>query len=158
MAVNEQVLGLQVAVEDAAHVAKLDALAELFHPLLNHVGAEAEGAQSVAGVFREGLAAAALLLGQAFHELLEIHVEKFKDQIELMAVGVYNIEQTDYVLVLHLLQQRNLADGGRRDTLIIGFEANFLQSDYFPLVGKIPSLVDNTISSCNGGGVGSENS
>jgi hypothetical protein len=65
-----------------------------------------------------------------------------------MAVGVYDIEEADNVGVVHLLEERDLADGSRGDTLILGFETNLLKGDNALVLGsEVAGLVDNTICS-----------
>ena len=64
LAVDEQVLRLEVAVQHAAAVAVADAFAQLFHKLLDDGGAEPEVLQRLARVFRQGDAAAAVGHGQ----------------------------------------------------------------------------------------------
>lgn len=65
-----------------------------------------------------------------------------------MAVGVYDVQQADNVGVVHLLEQGDLANGGRGDALIFGFEADLLEGDdALVLGGEVARLVDNSISS-----------
>lgn len=62
-----------------------------------------------------------------------------------MTIGVHNVEELHNVGVAHLLQQRDLSDGGARNTLILGLQSYLLQGDDLSVVGKIASLVDDTI-------------
>ena len=54
--------------------------------------------------------------GVVVHVLLEVHVEVLEDHVELV-VGVHHVQQLHHVLVLQLLQQRDLADRRRGDAL-----------------------------------------
>jgi hypothetical protein len=65
-----------------------------------------------------------------------------------VAVGVYDVEEADNVGVVHLFEERDLADGSRGDALILGFETNLLEGDNaLVLGGEVAGLVDNTICS-----------
>jgi hypothetical protein len=65
-----------------------------------------------------------------------------------VAVGVHNVQQADNVGVVHLLEQRDLANGGRGNALIFGFEANLLECDNaLVLCCEVAGLVDNSVGS-----------
>ena len=145
--VDEQVLGLEIAVQDAVGVAVPHALAQLHHELLDHGLVHVQRFSVETSALWQCLAAAALADWQRLHVLLQIAVEKLKHQIQLVAVGVDNVEQAHDVGVVHLLEQRDLADGCRRDALIFGLEADLLEGDDAPVLGRqVLGLVDDSVS------------
>ena len=86
---------------------------------------------------------------QRFHVLLEIEVEEFEYEIQLVAVGVHDVQQADDVRVVHLLEQGDLTDGGRRHALIFGLETNLLKrNNALVLSCEVAGLVDNSVGSC----------
>lgn len=88
---------------------------------------------------------------QCFHVLLEIEIEVFEDEVELVAVCVYDVEQADNVGVVGFLEQGNLTNGCRRNTLILCLEANLLQSDDAVIRGcEVAGFVDDTVCTCEG--------
>lgn len=104
--VDEQVLRLQITVEDSVRVAVTDALAKLGHEFLNHALAQSQvTTSSIHATFREWLASSTLRHGQGFHVFLEIEVQVFEDEIQLVTIGVHNVKQADNVWVIHLLEQ-----------------------------------------------------
>lgn len=66
-----------------------------------------------------------------------------------MTVGMNNVEQSNDVGVAHLLEERDLPDGGAGDALIVGFEADLLEGDNAAVVGEIAGLVNDTVSTCS---------
>lgn len=65
-----------------------------------------------------------------------------------MSVGVYDVEKADNVGVIHLLEKRDLSNGGGRDALVFSLETDLLQGDNsIVLGGEIASFVDNTVGS-----------
>ena len=145
LAIDKEVLGLEVAMEDAVAVAVADTGTELAHELLDHGVAETKTAQIRACTLGKGLAAAAVADGQSLHVLLQIEVKELTNQVELMAVGVDNVVEGDDVRVSHLLQQGDLADGSAGDALILGLKTDLLQRHYATTVGEIAGLVDDTV-------------
>lgn len=109
--VDEQVLGLEIAVEDAGLVAESNALEQLVHEGLD-------------GGWVEGTAVTARV-----HVALEVLVHELKDEHELV-LGVDDIVQQDNVLVAQLLHERNLADG-RRGRALLRVEVDLLEGDEF---------------------------
>jgi hypothetical protein len=148
--VNEQVLGLQVAVQDAMRVAVADTSAQLVHELLDHCFAETHvSSAAVHAAFGQGLSTTSLGDGQGLHVLFQIQVEVFKDEVQLVAVGVDNVEEADNVWVAHLLEERDLADGSRGHTFILGFETDLLECDDAVVGGaEVAGFVDNTVRAC----------
>ncbi len=90
-AVDEQVLRLEVAVQDAEGVAVRNAVDELVKVRLDQHGAQHF---------------------HAVHEALEILVEKLEDEVQFLLL-VHDILEADHVGVVQLLQDADLADGGR---------------------------------------------
>ena len=148
--VNEQVLRLQVAVQDAVGVAVADAGAQLVHELLDHCLAETHVASAaVHAALGQRLATASLRDGQSLHVFLQIQVEVFEDEVQLVAVGVDNVEQAHNVGVAHLLEERDFADGSRRDTFILGFQTDLLECDDAVVGGaEVAGFVNNTVCAC----------
>lgn len=144
--VDEQVLRLEVAVQDAVGVAVAHALAQLHHELLDHGVVHDQCLARQPRALGQRLATAALVDGQRLHVLLEVAVEELKHQVQLVAVGVHNVEQAHNVRVVHLLEQRDLADGRRRHALVLGLEADLLERhDALVLGGEVARLVYDTV-------------
>lgn len=127
LAVDEQVLGLQIAVEDTMAVAVADALTQLAHELLDNSIAHSQPVQLSAGALRQSLATSSIRDREGFHVFLQIQVEELEHEVELVAIGVDNVEELNDVGVTHLLQQGDLADGGGGNAFILGLETDLLQ-------------------------------
>lgn len=147
LSINEQVLRLEIAVKDAAAVAVLDAIAELAHELFDHGVAETKTSEINGGALGQSLAATAITDWQSLHVLLQIEIEEFENEVELVAIGMDNVEEADNVGIAHLLEQRDLADGSAWHTLILSLEADLLESNDAAVVGKVAGFVDDTIGS-----------
>lgn len=66
-----------------------------------------------------------------------------------MAVGVDDVEKADDVGVVHLFEERDLADGGRGHAFVFGFEADLLEGDdSLVLGGEVARFVNNSVCSC----------
>lgn len=143
--VDQQVLRLEVAVQDAMGVAEADAMAELIHELLDDLGAQAQVCELVTGARGQSAASTAIRHRQSLHVLLEVEIEEFADEIELVTVGVNNVKQADNVGVSHLLEQRDFADGGRGDALIFGFKSDLLEGNDAIVVKAVECLVNDAI-------------
>jgi hypothetical protein len=145
--VNQKVLWLQVTVQHATRVAVLDTLTQLHHELLDHLVVHDDLLTSKARAFGQGLASTALAHRQGFHVFLHIEVEELHDQVQLMTIGVHDVEEADDIGVVHLFEKGNLADGGRWHAFIFGFEADFLEGDNaLVLCGEISRFVHDSIS------------
>lgn len=151
VSIDQQVLGLQVAVEDAVGVAVADAVAKLPHELLDHGLAEAETTQGLGAALGQSLAAAAVGDGESLHVLLQVEVEELEDEVELVAVGVDNVEEAHDVGVAHLLEEGDFADGGGGDALVLGLEADLLQRHNATAIEEVSGLVDDTVRACGWG-------
>lgn len=79
------------------------------------------------GLDGQGLQCASFAVG--VHVLLEIAVHVLEDEHEFV-LGMDNIVEGDDVLVLQLLHQGNLADGGRRGALF-RVEMDFFEGNEF---------------------------
>jgi hypothetical protein len=146
--IDQQVLRLQITVQNAVSVTVAHTLAELHHELLDHVRIHAQLLARQTRALWQRLSTPTLADWQRLHVLLQIQVEELEDKVELVAVGVYDVEQADDVGVVHLLEQRDLADGGRGDALIFGFETDLLErDDALVLCCEVAGLVDNSIGS-----------
>jgi hypothetical protein len=144
--VDKQVLGFEVTVQDTVAMAVTNTLNQLSHELLHHGVAQTQvGAQHRA--IRQGLATTTLANRQSLHVFLQVTVEKLKDKVKLVAVGVNNVQQLDDVGILHLLEERDLANGSAGDALIFGLETDLFQSDDTVGVVQFASLVDDTVRS-----------
>lgn len=62
-----------------------------------------------------------------------------------MPLGVDDVKQPHDVGVAHLLEQRDLADGRRRDALVLGLEPDLLQGDDAAAGGEVAGAVQDTI-------------
>ena len=80
----------------------------------------------------------------AVEELLEVLVEVLEDEREF-AVGVEHVDEADDVGVLELLEQGDLADGRRRDALVLRLQPDLLQRVDLVCI-SVTRLVDDTIS------------
>lgn len=56
-----------------------------------------------------------------------------------------NIQESDNSGIGHLLQERNLADGGRWDAFVFGFQSDLLEGDDAVGVGEIFGFVDDAV-------------
>jgi hypothetical protein len=65
-----------------------------------------------------------------------------------VAIGVNDVIEADDVRVVHLLQERNLSDGGTGNSLILGLKANLLERNDSSRMQKILCLVNDTVCSC----------
>lgn len=148
--VDEQVLGLEIAMKDAMGVAVADSVAQLLHKLLDHGVAETQVATpAVHDTFGQRLASATLGDGQSLHVLLQIQVEVFEDEVQLVAVCMDNIEQTHNVWVVHFLEQGDFANGRRGDAFIFCFQTDLLEGDDAVVGGaEVTGLVHNTVCAC----------
>ena len=81
---------------------------------------------SIHDPLRKRLPPPALAHRQRLHVLLQVQVQVLEHEVQLMTVGVHNVEQTDDVRVDHLLEEGNLADGGGGDAFVFGFETDLL--------------------------------
>lgn len=146
--VDQQVLRLQITVQNAVSVAVAHTLAELHHELLDHVRVHAQLLACQSRALWQRLPASTLADWQRLHVLLQIQVEELEDEVELVAVGVHDVQKADDVGVVHLLEERDLADGGRGDALIFGFQTDlFERDDALVLCCEIAGLVDNSVGS-----------
>lgn len=147
IAVNQEILRLQIAVQHAVAVTVANTLAQLAHELLDHLVAEAEAAEVGAGALGESLAAAAVADGEGFHVFLQVEVEELHDKVQLVSVGVHDVEEADDVGVVHLFEEGDLADGGGGDAFIFGFEADFLEGYNAAAVQEVAGFVDDSVGS-----------
>ena len=147
VAVDEQILGLEVAVKHTMAVAVANTVAQLAHELSDDSIAQAQPAQRGAGSLWQGFAATAIGDRERLHVLLQIEVEKLKDKVQFVAVGVDNVEEADNVGVAHLLEQGDLADGSRGNALILSLEADLLERNNATIVEQVARLVYNTVGS-----------
>ena len=73
----------------------------------------------------------AFFFAEVVHVFLEIVLEILKDEDKFF-IGVDNLTQRDDVDVVELLQDRDLADGGRGNALLLRLQPNFLEGEDFP--------------------------
>jgi hypothetical protein len=81
------------------------------------------------GALREGLATAAIADRQCLHIFLEVEVEELEDEVELVGVGVEDVEEADDVGVFHFLEEGDLANGRTWNALVFRLEADLLECD-----------------------------
>jgi hypothetical protein len=115
---------------------------KLLHDLLIH-SQVSHGSGSSGG---KRLSTTAVCDGERVHVLFKIKVEEFHDEVELVAVGVNNIQEADDVGVVQFSQDGNLADGGAGNAFVFGLETDLFESDNAAIVAKITGFVDNAIS------------
>lgn len=145
LTINQEILGFKVPVEDAVAVAITDSLDKLGHELLDHCLSKTQiGAHHRA--IRQGFSTATLADRKSLHVLLEVEVKEFKDQVQLVAVCMHDIEEAYDIWVIHLFEQRNLANCGAGNAFIFGFEANLLQRDNTVGMVEFAGFVDDTVS------------
>ena len=109
LGVDEQVLRLQVAVQDAVVVAEGDATQQLLHEGLD--GDVVELAAVAAGV----------------HVLFQVFVHVLEDEHEFV-LGVDDVVEGNDVFVFEFFHQGDLADGGRGGAFF-GVEVDFFEGD-----------------------------
>lgn len=126
-------------------VAVPDAIAQLHHKLANDTFTETMVREVRRRTLRESFASSAVAHRQRLHILFQIHIEELKDEVELVAVGMNDVEESYDVGVAHLLEQGDFPNGGAGNTLIFGFETNLLERYYASPVLEISSLVDDTV-------------
>jgi hypothetical protein len=144
--INEQVLRLQVAMQYPTRVTILNALNQIQHKLLHDLLAHSQVSYGRSSSSWKRLSATAVCDRERVHVLFEIKVEKFHDEVELVAVGVNNIQEADDVGVVKLSQDGNLANGGAGNAFVFGLETDLFESDDAAIVAEITGFVDNTIS------------
>lgn len=143
--IDEKILRLEVAVEDAVGVAVPDALNQLAHELLDNVRPET---QVLHIGIRERLATTALAHRQRLHVLLQVQVQILEDEVKLVSVGMDDVEQANNVGVVHLLEQGDFANGRAWNTLILGLETNLLEGNNALVLGcQIARFVNNSVGS-----------
>lgn len=99
LAVDEEVLGFEIAVKHTILVAEVDALEQLIH----------EGF--------DGGRLKSTTFAMCIHISLEISIHEFEDEHQFV-LGVDNIMECDNVLVLEFFHKRNLADRCRWGSLL----------------------------------------
>lgn len=129
-------------------MAVLDAFAEVKHEFSHDLVTHAERTDGCRRSSGKRLAAASVSHRQGVHVLLEVKVEKFKDEIQLVTICVDNVEQVDDIRVVHLPEDRDLADGCAGDALVLGLEADLLEGHEAAIVRQVPGFVDDAVSSC----------
>ena len=104
---------------------------------------------SIHDALRQRLPPPTLAHRQRLHILLQVQVQVLEHEVQLMTVGVHNVEQTDDVGVDHLFQEGNLADGGGGYAFVFGFETDLLQGDD-ALVrgGQVAGFVYDAVCAC----------
>lgn len=135
-------------MQHSVSMAVSDALAKLHHKLLYGLVVHAERLAGETRALGQSLASSTHADWQRLHVFLQIEVKELEDEVQLVAVGVNNIQQADNVGVVHLLEQGDLADGSRGHTLIFGFETDLLEGDNaLVLCGQVAGLVHDTVGS-----------
>jgi hypothetical protein len=133
-------------MQNTMRVAIFYALHQLGHELLDNFRTQPKSVQMGARSLGQCLSATALSDRKRLHVFLEVQIEKFEDEIELVAVGVHNIEELHNVWIVHLFEQRNFANGCARHAFILGFKADLLEGDN-TLVGggQVAGFVDDSV-------------
>jgi hypothetical protein len=142
--VNQQILRLQVTVQNSVAMAVSDSFNKLGHELFDHGITQAQGCTGLEPI-GQGLPSPTVTDRQSLHVFLKVEIEEFEDKVELVAIGVNNVQQLNNVGVLHLLQEGDLANCSAGNALIFGFEANLLQGNDTIGVIEFTGLVDHTV-------------
>lgn len=99
--------------------------------------------------FREWLTTTTLADRQSFHVLLQVEVYEFEDEVQLVAVGVDDVEKAEDIGVVHLFEEGDFANGSGRDALILSLEADLLESDDAVVGrGEVAGFVDDAVRAC----------
>mmetsp|Transcript_18188 Transcript_18188/g.51805 ORF Transcript_18188/g.51805 Transcript_18188/m.51805 type:complete len:352 (-) Transcript_18188:40-1095(-) len=122
--VDQQVLRLQVAMQDAVGVAELGSPAELERHRLDDLRVQ-------------------VLPAEPAHVLLQVLLHELENKHELLS-RAKDVQQLDYVLVVELPQQRDLADGGAWDALLLRVQLHLLHGDVLA-VAHVLGLVDPAV-------------
>lgn len=109
--IDEEVLGFEIAMQDAVFVAEGDTLEELIHE-----GFDCDVVELTA-------------LAARVHEFLEVFVHVFEDEHEFV-FGVDDVVEGDDIFVLELFHEGDFADGGRGGAFF-AVEVDFFQGDEF---------------------------
>lgn len=147
IAVDEQILGLQIAMQHSMAVTVSNTFTQLTHELLYHCITQAQSSQVWSRPFRQGFSSSSIRNGERLHVLLQIEVKELEDEVKLVAIGMNNVEEADDVWVVHLLEKRDLTNRSTGDSFILGFKTNLLKCDNSIGVQQILGLVDNSVSS-----------
>lgn len=100
ISINEEVLRLEVSMKDPVGMAEPDPLHQLAHELFHDRASKAVSSRlSTFGYMFHAL------LPIHFHVLLEVHVKELEDEVELMSIGMNNVQETDYGRVLHFFEK-----------------------------------------------------
>ena len=83
-------------------------------------------------------------IGSHVQKLLEVLVEELENKRELL-VSMQNIDQSNNVGMLQLLQKSNLSDGRTWNTFVLRFKSDCFQSIDFTCVDVL-GFVDHTVS------------
>ena len=133
-------------MEDSVGMAKSDPLDQLAHELFHNRTAQAVSRRlpTLGNIFHA-------LLPIHLHVLFEIHVQELEDEIELVSVGVNDVQETDNGRVLHLFEEGDLPDGCTWDAFIFCFKADLLEGDDSRGMGEVSGFVHDTICTCADG-------
>ena len=127
-------------------VAVANSLDKLGHEFLDHSITKAQVCTHSRSI-RKGFSTATFTNRKGLHVFLEIEIEEFENQVELVAIGMNDVEKAHNIGVIHLLEKGNLADCGTGNTLIFGIQADLLQGDDTVGMVELTGLVDNTVGS-----------
>jgi hypothetical protein len=122
--VDEQVLGLEISVHDPIGVAEFDAAQQLVHEWLDYGGIECA------------------TIAVCAHVAVEISLVHVLEDEHQFVLGVDDIVQGDYILVLQLFHQRDFADGGARSAF---FEVEMDLLESHELAGLVVSSFEDLL-------------
>lgn len=146
LTVDQQVLRLQVAVQDSVAVTITNSLDQLGHKFLHHGIAQSHVPAEV-GAIREDFTASTLTDRKSLHILFEVEVQEFEHEIELVAVGMDNVQQSHDVRIVHFFQQGDFTDRRAGNALIFRLQSDLLQGDNAVGMGELAGLVNDAIRS-----------
>ena len=142
--VDQQVLRLQVPMQDAMAVTETDPFYQLGHELLDHCLPHAH----VHVHYRatgQSFPSTAFAHGQRVHIPFQVQVQELKDQVQLAALCVDNVQKTNDGRVFHFLQERDFADRCAGNALVVRFQSDLFQRHYAVWMVEFASLVDNPV-------------
>lgn len=120
--VEQKVLRLEIAVEDAVGVAVGHPFKKLVQKALNQRRRK-----------RAGIGAFAVRIDEFFEICVEVLEDEVKDGFALLGVHVFDAEEADDVERLREhLEEGDLAEGGWWDPFLVHFEAGFFQRHQLP--------------------------
>ena len=119
---------------------------QLAHKLLNHICAQTQTLQRTTRAFGKRFTPTALAYRKRLHILLQVQVKIFEYEVQFVAIGMHNVEETHDVWVIHFFQERDFSNGRAGDAFVFGFETDLLECNNAVVFGReIFSFIHNTV-------------